>query len=121
MNEGEPAAEYTFSLAQNQFNQQFGKQSNQSDLISTIESIADMHLTIHTFGIARDICGGPTLRLELPDPATAGHLKQLLVEQYPRLGQLASFLLAVNEEYAEPDLRLSPEDEIAVIPPVSGG
>lgn len=81
----------------------------------------NMHLDIYTFGIARDICGGSTLRLELPDNATAGQLKQILMEQYPRLGQLASFLLAVNEEYAEPDLLLSPGDEIAVIPPVSGG
>ncbi len=80
-----------------------------------------MLIRIQTFGIARDICGGSTLRLELPDPATAGQLKQLLAEQYPRLGQLASFLLAVNEEYADPDLLLSPDDEIAVIPPVSGG
>ena len=80
-----------------------------------------MHINIHTFGIARDICGGSVLRLELPDNSTAGQLQQLLTEQYPRLGQLASFLLAVNEAYAEPDLLLSPEDEIAVIPPVSGG
>ena len=80
-----------------------------------------MYINIQNFGIARDICGGSTLRLELPDQATAGQLKQLLTEQYPRLGQLASFLLAVNEEYADPDLLLSPGDEIAVIPPVSGG
>ena len=80
-----------------------------------------MHIDIQTFGIARDICGGSTVHLELPDQATAGQLKQILMERYPRLGQLASFLLAVNEEYAEPDLLLSPGDEIAVIPPVSGG
>ncbi len=80
-----------------------------------------MHLKIHTFGIARDICGAPSLLLELPNGTTAGQLKQLLSEQYPRLGRLASFLLAVNEEYASSDTLLLPEDEIAVIPPVSGG
>ncbi len=80
-----------------------------------------MQIKIHTFGIARDICGGPILRLELPDNATAGQLKQRLTEQYPRLGALASFLLAVNEEYAEPDTLLRMDDDIAVIPPVSGG
>jgi len=80
-----------------------------------------MRLTIHTFGIARDICGGPSVELEMPDLATADQLRQLLTEQYPRLGHLASFLLAVNEEYATPDLPLSPTDEIAIIPPVSGG
>ncbi len=80
-----------------------------------------MHIKIHTFGIARDICGGPVFHLELPDDATAGQLKQQLADQYPRLGRLTSFLLAVNEEYAEPDTLLRPDDDIAVIPPVSGG
>ncbi len=80
-----------------------------------------MQVKIFTFGIARDICGGSTLQVELPEHVTAGELKQLLAEQYPRLGRLASFLLAVNEEYAEPDTLIQPDDEIAVIPPVSGG
>ena len=80
-----------------------------------------MQINIQTFGIARDICGGSLISLALPDHATAGQLKQLLTEQYPRLGALTSFLLAVNEEYVEPDVPIQPNDEIAVIPPVSGG
>lgn len=80
-----------------------------------------MHIKIHTFGIAREICGSAVLHLEVPENATAQQLKALLSDQYPRLGQLASFLLAVNEEYAEPDLPLQADDDIAVIPPVSGG
>lgn len=80
-----------------------------------------MQIKIQTFGIARDICGGSMISVDLPDHATAGQLKQLLTEQYPRLGALASFLLAVNEEYAEPGTRIQANDEIAVIPPVSGG
>ncbi len=80
-----------------------------------------MHLKIHTFGIARDICGGPVLHLDLSGPITTAILKQHLTNQFPRLGALASFLLAVNNEYAEPDMLLRPEDEIAIIPPVSGG
>ena len=80
-----------------------------------------MHLRIHTFGIAREICGGAVLCLDLPGQITAAALKQHLADQYPRLGALASFLLAVNSEYAEPDTVLRPNDEIAIIPPVSGG
>lgn len=80
-----------------------------------------MRLTIRTFGIARDICGSPAVELEMPDRSTADQLRQHLRERYPRLGLLASFLLAVNEEYAAPDQPLSPTDEIAIIPPVSGG
>ncbi len=80
-----------------------------------------MHIKILSFGVAKEICGGSVLQLEVPDNATAGEVKQLLTEQYPRLGGLASFLLAVNEEFAEPDTLLTPNDELAIIPPVSGG
>jgi molybdopterin synthase sulfur carrier subunit len=80
-----------------------------------------MNIKIHTFGIAKDICGGAMLHLEIPENADVGQVKQILTAQYPRLGQLASFLLAVNDEYADTDTLLVPGDEIAVIPPVSGG
>ena len=80
-----------------------------------------MQIKIQTFGIARDICGGSVIHLDLPDNATAAQLRHGLIERYPLLGALASFLLAVNEEYAEPDTQLLPDDEIAIIPPVSGG
>lgn len=80
-----------------------------------------MMITIRAFGIAKEICGGSTFQMELSDKATAGDLKQTLSEQYPRLGNLASFLLAVNEEFAQEDTILHASDEIAIIPPVSGG
>ncbi len=80
-----------------------------------------MQINILAFGIAKEICGGSNIRLEVSEHATAGDLKQLLAEQYPRLGGLASFLLAVNEEFAAPDTPLSARDEVAIIPPVSGG
>ena len=80
-----------------------------------------MNIQILAFGIAKEICGDSALRVEIPDNATAGDLKRLLIEQYPRLGVLASFLLAVNEEFAQPDTLLQSGDEVAIIPPVSGG
>ncbi len=80
-----------------------------------------MIITIRAFGIAREICGGASIQLELPNSATAGYLKQQLIEKYPRLGGLSSFLLAVNEAFAESNTTIGPNDEVAVIPPVSGG
>ena len=41
--------------------------------------------------------------------------------QYPVLGELTSFAVAVNNEYAGPEQQLREHDEIALIPPVSGG
>lgn len=80
-----------------------------------------MHIELLTFGIARTICGDKLIRMELPDHATVGTLQVLLCEKYPRLGELTSFLLAVNEEYALAETLLQPGDEVAIIPPVSGG
>lgn len=80
-----------------------------------------MILTIRAFGIAREICGGSLLEMDVPDLVTAEHLKELLKEKFPRLGGLNAFLLAVNEEFAEAATPITEKDEIAIIPPVSGG
>jgi len=44
-----------------------------------------------------------------------------LKTNYPKLKDIKSLLVAVNSEYAESNLVLSENDEIALIPPVSGG
>lgn len=80
-----------------------------------------MTLNILAFGIAKDIFGNSCVQIALPDTASAGELKVLLEQQYPRLKQLASYMLAVNNEYAGDGLKLNERDEVAVIPPVSGG
>lgn len=80
-----------------------------------------MKARILAFGIAKDIFGASVIEADLSDTATAGDLKASLEQQYPRLKQIASYLLAVNNEYANDDLTLNEHDEIAVIPPVSGG
>ena len=80
-----------------------------------------MELQIRTFGIARDIVGGSTIAMELPQGTTVGSLQQQLFERFPRFVELASLRVAVNAELAEPNWVLSEKDEIALIPPVSGG
>ena len=80
-----------------------------------------MILKILTFGIARDIIGGATFDLELTEGATVGDLKRHILVKYPRFEALSSLLVAVNEEYGDADLLLNSTDEIALIPPVSGG
>ncbi|WP_225307097.1 MoaD/ThiS family protein [Adhaeribacter soli] len=80
-----------------------------------------MHLKILAFGIARDIFGGSQTVVEIPENATVSGLKTQLEAKYPRLQKLASYMIAVNDEYAQPGQTLSATDEIAIIPPVSGG
>jgi len=80
-----------------------------------------MTVTVLAFGIAKEIFGASPIKIQLDNKATAGDLKTLLEVQYPRLKKLASFMIAVNNEYASPGDVIEEKDEIAVIPPVSGG
>jgi molybdopterin synthase catalytic subunit len=67
--------------------------------------------------------GGPNVALPAPRPAvTVAELKQLLLEAFPQAAAtLQTSFIAVNQAYAAPDEQVSVTDEIAVIPPVSGG
>lgn len=80
-----------------------------------------MKISILAFGIVKEIFGASVLDIELTDAATVVELKIVLEQKYPRLKQLASYMVAVNNEYAGPNQRISGKDEIAIIPPVSGG
>ncbi|MEX2336831.1 MAG: MoaD/ThiS family protein [Fulvivirga sp.] len=80
-----------------------------------------MQLKILLFGITRDIIGGEIYTVPLMAGGQVKDLRAYLVEHYPQLNQLRSMLIAVNNEYAEDNVELSAEDEIALIPPVSGG
>ena len=79
-----------------------------------------MQVHVLAFGIAKDIFGSSSAELNI-NGDTAADLKSVLEATYPRLKQLASYMVAVNNEYADDDSRLSEKDEIAIIPPVSGG
>jgi len=80
-----------------------------------------MKVDILLFGITKDILGDNKYSLELNEGASVGELKALLTKQYPQLEKLKSLLVAVNSEYGQDDLLLKADDEIALIPPVSGG
>jgi len=80
-----------------------------------------MKIKVLAFGISKDILGGPSVSLEISNDSTVYNLQYLLEHNYPRLKQLASYLIAVNNEYALPGDTLHERDEIAIIPPVSGG
>ncbi len=58
----------------------------------------------------------------LPDGATVDELWATLCVEYPELEQLTSSIsFAINREYVERAARLADGDEVALIPPVSGG
>lgn len=81
-----------------------------------------IHVKVRLFGPAADTVGGSELEYVLAPPATLGDLVELLFLRHPALGERAASLrFAVNEAYADPCTPLADGDEVAVIPPVSGG
>ena len=76
-----------------------------------------MRVTVRLFAMLRERAGAGEIELDLPDGASVG-------DALERLGDLAQDLplvMAVNREYAAADQVLGPDDELALIPPVSGG
>ncbi|MBL7851348.1 MAG: MoaD/ThiS family protein [Cyclobacteriaceae bacterium] len=78
-----------------------------------------MKVRVFAYGIVRDIAG-KSFELEVPGK-TVGALRQALLNTYPSLGNLPSLLVAVNQEYADDSQPVKPDDEVVLIPPVSGG
>lgn len=81
-------------------------------------------MKILLFGVARDITGKAELELPREKAVSFGKVKDLktfLMEEYPELKKLSSIAIAVNNEYSSDDKGIEQEDEIALIPPVSGG
>lgn len=80
-----------------------------------------MKYKINLFGITRDIVGSNITEVEMSQLADVQAILGKLKTNYPKLKDIKSLLVAVNSEYAASDLVLSENDEIALIPPVSGG
>ena len=81
-----------------------------------------MKVRVRLFASFREAVGGGTLTWDAPDGATVSDVVSALREAYPGLGPAAEkALLAVNQEYVGGDLKLNEGDELALIPPVSGG
>lgn len=77
-------------------------------------------MNLKVFGIAREIMGGSEISLSEPVNDVA-ELRSLLLNRYPKLKDLNSLLIAVNQKYASDEIVVTETDEIAIIPPVSGG
>jgi sulfur-carrier protein len=79
-----------------------------------------LSVNVKAFGITKDILGGKESVVEM-DGITVGDLRRSLQLRHPELAGLRSLFIAVNHNYAEDHQVLKDTDEIALIPPVSGG
>jgi len=81
-----------------------------------------MKVRVRLFATYREVTGQKDLELDLPDPSTLQDLLSHVGQTYPRLKQFEdSMLVAVNQEFAGLATRLKGGDEVALMPPVSGG
>lgn len=85
-------------------------------------AILSMRIAVRTFAAYRQAIGQGELSLDLPAGTTPGQVWSTLVERYPDLRRFpppARF--AVNDAFVGPEHTLAEQDEVALIPPVSGG
>jgi len=81
-----------------------------------------MKLSVKLFAVARERAGSGTIEVELPPGASVRQLRGAIAEQFPPLADLLVHTrLAVDNDYATDTTQLSPQSELALIPPVSGG
>ena len=81
-----------------------------------------MRVTVRLFARLRDIAGEAELARDLAPGATIGDLWRQLALEFPDLAVYGrSISSAINADYARMDQRVSDGDEIAFLPPVSGG
>src|SRR5712671_6679816 len=81
-----------------------------------------MRVQVLFFGQLKDLTGLSSESLPLADPSTVHDVLQHYTSKFPAIGKLSSSLaLSINQEYASSDAPLRDGDEVALLPPVSGG
>jgi molybdopterin converting factor subunit 1 len=81
-----------------------------------------MIVTVRLFARAKDLAGTDQVRVELPEGAAVSQLRRQLASLVPALAALLDrSAIAVNDEFADPTTPLRDKDEVALLPPVSGG
>jgi len=85
-------------------------------------SLCWMQITVKLFGSLREAVGAKELSVRLEEGEGLGALRALLVGRYPVLEEMSGRLrIAVNQEIRDADELLQDADEVAFLPPVSGG
>src|SRR5262249_53486803 len=82
-----------------------------------------MRVRVLLFGVLREIFGASSEQRELPEGSTLGDLLEHYRSSAPssRQGMMNAIAAAVNQEYAQAAHPLRDNDEVALLPPVSGG
>jgi molybdopterin converting factor subunit 1 len=81
-----------------------------------------MNVNVKFFAVTKDIVGASQQSIALPEQSTTNDLLEHLIILYPKFSEWKPFFrIAVNQEYVTQEILLTDKDEVALIPPVSGG
>ncbi|MDA0999557.1 MAG: molybdopterin converting factor subunit 1 [bacterium] len=81
-----------------------------------------MEVRLKCFAWAREVTGAEEVVLDLPEGGTVADLRAVLEARYPVFeGRMESIAVSVNQEFAGEGTAISAGDEVALIPPISGG
>lgn len=80
-----------------------------------------MKIKFIAFGIAKDIIGTNKSVLEINPPVTVTKFREELFRKFPEFEKLQKISFAVDENYQSDSYVLSDNQEVVIIPPVSGG
>jgi molybdopterin converting factor subunit 1 len=77
-------------------------------------------ITVKLFASSREIIGKDKITLKLSEKMTALDLRRMILEQYPQIARI-QFVIAINRKIADDATTVEQMDEVAILPPVSGG
>jgi len=81
-----------------------------------------MRVRVLFFGVLKEVAGKAAEDLDLPEGSSVRDVLACYEAQIPQLkALLSSVACAVNQQYSSPETKLSANDELALLPPVSGG
>jgi MoaD family protein len=93
---------------------------DKGDLRSDIP--ANYSLKVRLFAILKDVVGERDITITVPSGVTVSYLNNEILKKYPQLRSFSNkFVTSVNCKVTSGDTIISSSDEIALLPPVSGG
>ncbi len=86
------------------------------------EELVKQSLSIKLFASLRQAMRSDEIKINIDNEITVSQMKKIVFESYPNLKKLnVPFLVAVNHKFAKDSVVINTKDEVALIPPVSGG
>ena len=78
-------------------------------------------IKVRFFARSQELVGKSSIDIAVAENQTVSDVLEILRSQYPNFAQIKTYMLAINQAYCQPNSVVKDGDELAIIPPVSGG